>query len=160
MHNNGSNFMNRSNLEFVDQLYSQYLTDPNSVEEQWQYFFQGVEFGQDKPSGDLSEKELNVYNLIQAFRHYGHLEADLDPLTNTPAPNDQLSLHRFDLDENDLGTTFTIGRVLGLENPTLQQIIEFLRSRYCGKISVQVGDAFPDIRDWFYDEFESQNMRA
>ncbi|MGZ3798471.1 MAG: 2-oxoglutarate dehydrogenase E1 subunit family protein, partial [Pseudobdellovibrionaceae bacterium] len=93
------NFASRANLEIIEDLYKQFKTNPESVSPDWQHFFQGLEFAQEGSlsSLGLSEKELDVYHLITAYRNYGHFEAQLDPLTNTPSPSDQLSLSRFNL---------------------------------------------------------------
>ena len=93
--------MNRSNLDYIEGLYLQYKSNPESVTTDWKKFFEGFEFASDGSMG-LSEKELDVYNLINAYRNYGHFEAQLDPLTNTASPSDQLSLGRFNFKEADL----------------------------------------------------------
>ena len=102
----------------------------------------------------LSEKELDVYHLISAYRNYGHFEADLDPLTNTPAPSDQLRLSKFNLKEKDLDQKFQIASIIGKPNATLKEIIADLKSVYCGKLTVQCAEALPEIRNWFIKEFE------
>lgn len=142
-----------NNLEYIEELYKQFKADPQSVSNDWKRFFEGVEFAQDGSFG-LSEKELDVYHLISAYRNYGHFEADLDPLTNTPAPSDQLALTRFGLTEADLGKNFQIGQIVGLPNATLKEIIAHLRACYCGKLTVQCAEALPDVRNWFIKEFE------
>ena len=84
--------MNHLNQDYLESLYAQFKISPDSVGIEWKRFFEGVEFSKDlsTTSTDISEKELYVYNLISAYRNYGHFEADLDPLTNMPSPSDQL----------------------------------------------------------------------
>ncbi len=146
------------NLEYIESLFKNYQINPDSVTMEWKRFFEGFEFGQTEGFG-LSEKELNVYNLINAYRNYGHFEADLDPLTNTPAPSDQLTLTRFGLNEKDLEQTFKIGGMVGKPNARLREIIAHLRLTYCGKISVQCADALPEVRSWFFKEFETPTFK-
>lgn len=141
------------NLEYIESLYSQYKKSPESVQTEWKYFFDGLEFAQDGSMG-LSEKELDVYNLINAFRNYGHFEADLDPLSNTATPSDQLALAKFNLTEKDLDQKFQISKVVGKPDATLKELIAYLKSVYCGKLSIQCGDALPEIKNWFTKEFE------
>lgn len=145
--------MNHANLEYLESLYNQFKTSPESVGVEWKRFFEGVEFAKDGAFG-LSEKELDVYNLISAYRNYGHFEADLDPLTNSVAPSDQLSLNKFKLSEKDLQSKFQIGSMVGKPNATLAEIISHLRATYCGNLTVQCAEALPDIRNWFIREFE------
>ncbi len=154
--NNPSNsYAQMGNLEYIEQMYRQYKSDPNSVAADWKRFFEGVDFAQDGSLG-LSEKELDVYHLITAYRNYGHFEADLDPLTNTPAPSDQLKLSRFNLTEADFDKKFQIGSIIGKPNATLREIVQHLRACYCGKLTVQVAEALPEVRNWFIKEFEQE----
>ncbi|MEI7974136.1 MAG: 2-oxoglutarate dehydrogenase E1 component, partial [Bdellovibrio sp.] len=120
-------------------------------------FFEGFEFAGNGPlesQGSFSEKELRVYELISAYRNYGHLEADLDPLTNTPTPSDPLSLARFQLSEQDLETGFAVGALVGRPQASLREILQHLKVAYCGKLSVQCAEALPEVREWFQKEFE------
>lgn len=156
-----ADYASRSNAEYIEQLYLQYKASPGAVSLEWQKFFEGMEFSQ-MPRGDsagnvsvgLSEKELRVYELISAYRNYGHFEADLDPLTNTPAPSDQLALNRFSLSEADLDSSFQVGSLVGKPGAKLREIIQHLRGCYCGKLTVQCAEALPDVRNWFIKEFE------
>lgn len=152
---NGHSFANISNLEYIEQMYKAFTADPDSVGLEWKRFFEGVEFSQDGSFG-LSEKELDVYNLIAAYRNYGHFEAHLDPLSNTATPSDQLALSRFNLSEKDLDQKFQIGASIGMPNATLKEIITHLRNCYCGKLSVQCAEALPEVRNWFIKEFEKE----
>jgi 2-oxoglutarate dehydrogenase E1 component len=147
-------FTQRGNLEYIEQMYLQYKSNPASVTNDWKMFFDGVEFAQEGALGGLSEKELDVYHLITAYRNYGHFEADLDPLTNTVAPSDQLQLSKFNLSDKDLDSKFSIGKIIGKPNASLREIIQHLKACYCGKLTVQVAEAMPDVRNWFIKEFE------
>lgn len=153
-----ANYANSGNAEYIEQLYKQFQSNPESVSAEWRRFFEGVEFGTQAGLG-LSEKELDVYNLIYAYRNYGHFEADLDPLTNTPTPSDQLSLSRFRLSEKDLEAHFQIGSIIGKPNATLREIIAHLRSVYCGTLTVQCAEALPEVRNWFIREFETEGPK-
>lgn len=168
----------RENADYIEQLYQQFKTNPSSVNADWKLFFEGVDFGSARPvpvlkgapgassaasstsgatsTSGINEKELDVYHLITAYRNYGHFEADLDPLTNTPAPSDQLSLTRFHLAEGDLETKFQIGNIIGKPNATLREIIAHLRACYCGQLTVQCAEALPEVRNWFIKEFEQK----
>lgn len=140
-------YLNRSNLEYIDSLYSQYQASPDSVELEWRRFFEGMEFSK---GGTLSEKDLSVYRLIQSYRDYGHFEAHLNPLANTPAKSEELVLSRFGLTDADLNQQFRIGPFKG----TLKEIIENLKKIYCGTLSIQVAETAPLVREWFTKEME------
>ena len=63
-----STYASRGNLDYIEELYQQYKSNPASMTTDRQKFFEGVEFAQDGSMG-LSEKELQVYELISAFRN-------------------------------------------------------------------------------------------
>ncbi len=148
-----SQSLSSENLQYIESLYTMYKSDPQSVEPRWRDFFSGVDFATTS-GGGLSLKELNVYNLIQAYRDYGHFQAQLDPLSmQTPSFGD-LSLQNFGLGDKDLASSFSVSSLLGLKNATLAQVIQHLQKAYCGTITVQVSDAVKGVREWFHNEME------
>ncbi|MCB0368188.1 MAG: 2-oxoglutarate dehydrogenase E1 component, partial [Bdellovibrionales bacterium] len=94
-----------------------------------------------------------------AYRNYGHFEASLDPLSNTPPSSEQLSLKKFNLTETDLNSKFQIGSIVGKTNASLKEIIAHLKSVYCGRLTVQCAEALPEVRNWFIKEFEIENPK-
>ncbi len=153
MSRKNTNQLNQHNLEYIENLYQQFQKQPETVTPEWKSFFEGFEFGQSNSFG-LSEKELDVYNLIQAYRNYGHFEAELDPLSNTATATDLFRLTNFNLTEKDLEQKFQVQRLIGKETVTLKEAIGYLKQLYCGKLSVQTADAMPEIKKWFFKEFE------
>lgn len=157
-------YMNRVNLEYVESLMDQYLQNPESIDPVWQKFFEGVEFGQSgkfqlgntqEASFDQSSPELKVYELIQAYRDYGHLKADLDPLKLQKRQTTFLDFKSFNLEESDAAKTFSMGQILGLGPKSLSEIIDTLESWYCQTLAVQVAECHPQVREWFTKEMES-----
>jgi 2-oxoglutarate dehydrogenase E1 component len=144
------------NLEYIESLYSIYKNNPDDLDPQWRDFFSGVDFAADT-GGGLSAKELNVYNLIQAYRDYGHFQANLDPLAMR-APVSDFALANFGLNEKDLSARFSVAALLGLKNATLKEVIDHLQKSYCGTVTVQVSDAVKDVRNWFYNEMEKSTF--
>ncbi len=142
--------LNQSNSDYIENLYQEYLKKSDSVPLEWKLFFEGVEFGEGRETSGLSETDLKVFRLVQAFRDYGHFEAQLDPLTNYNSKSEELSLQRYGLTEADLAKPFKINSFSG----TLAEIIERVRRIYCGTISVQVAETKPKIREWFLREME------
>lgn len=147
-----SQTISADNLEYIESLYSIYKSNPDALDAQWKDFFKGVDFATDT-GGGLSTKELNVYNLIQAYRDYGHFQANLDPLAMRNPVSD-LALQNFGLSDKDLNAKFSVSSLLGLKNATLKEVIQHLQKSYCGTISVQVSDAIKGVREWFHNEME------
>jgi len=147
----------RANLEYVENLYQVYQNNPAELDDTWQAFFAGVDFSQDV-GGGLSSKELDVYHLIQAYRDYGHFEADIDPLSMA-SPSVDLSIDQFNLTQADLDKTFSVGSLVGMPDSTLRDIINHLKRCYCGTFSVQVSDAVKGVKDWFYKKIETNSYK-
>lgn len=148
--------MQRANLEYIEQQYEEFLKNPDNVEPGWRQFFEGVEFAQTLDSkGRLSEKEINVHNLIEGYRTYGHTIANLDPLGMMQPDHSLLELSNYGLSEADLNERFQSGKIIGKPNATLKEIIEYLRSVYCGTYTCDVAGCEPKVQRWFQQEFES-----
>ncbi len=153
--------VNRSNLEYIESLYQTFQQAPEALEPQWRYFFEGMDFAQRLPgepptTGSFPASELNVYNLIEHYRAYGHLKADLDPLKIASPASDSFSLANFGLNNADLEQTFSIGSILGLGSAKLKDIIAHLEKAYCQTLTLQVAECRPEVRDWFRHEFEKE----
>ena len=50
-----SDFVNRANTEYIDQLYQRYQTDPRSIDPQWQEFFSRMDWEMPRPGGNGEE---------------------------------------------------------------------------------------------------------
>ncbi len=82
--------LHAQNSAFLDDLYSDYLENPEKVPEDWRQFFAGMEKtdGGPRDNGRIlshhlsahAEEQVKVLSLINANRYRGHREADLDPL--------------------------------------------------------------------------------
>jgi 2-oxoglutarate dehydrogenase E1 component len=154
VNNNG---INSSNLEYIEALYGDFKAKPETLAPEWRSFFEGVEFAQSGKFG-MSDKELSVFQLIQAYRAQGHLEADLNPLYK-PTANEALNLKTFGLSDKDLSAKFQIGALVGKQNASLAEIIAHLQKAYCGKIGLQAADAAAAEYKWLLQEFEAPSFK-
>lgn len=156
-------FLNAAHLQFFDELYQQYLENPDIVEPSWRAFFQGFDFANeyaDRPpvekvrvlekaveqSPDLSHiiKEFKVIELINAYRQRGHLFTETNPVRARRKYSPTLDIENFGLDASDLDRPFEAARELGLHGPApLRRIIQHLKNVYCRSIGVE----FMYIRD-------------
>jgi 2-oxoglutarate dehydrogenase E1 component len=153
--------MQRPNQDYIESQYQAYLKNPQSVNPDWARFFEGVEFAQSLVQGDsLSKKEIDVHNLIETYRTYGHLFADLDPLKLQVRDTSILDLKNFNLSNNDLETRFQSGALVGKPNATLREIIEHLKSIYSGTLTCDVAGCEPKVQNWFRDQFETLKARV
>lgn len=151
-------YMNRSNLEYLETVFAQYKADPSQVTSEWRHFFEGMEYAGKIGVGadpNAAVKEIHVYHLIQAYRDYGHLKADLDPLGMHKPDEGFFKLEKFGLSEADLDTVFAVASVIGADGSSLREIIARLEKAYCGRLATQVADCRPEVAEWFRKEFEN-----
>lgn len=148
-------YASRSNLEYLEQMYQQFKHDPLTVDPSLRSFFEGMEFsGQFAKTSELSSNEINVFQLIQTYRDYGHLKANLDPLGLSPRQTDFFELKKFHLSEKDLDQHFQMGAMVGLPSGTLREIIQRLETAYCGTLTAQVAECRPEVAEWFRQNLE------
>ena len=124
------------NAHYIEALYEQFLTDPTSVDTEWQNYFKQYQSPNDarhhaiqdqflllarqqtsnkRPvaAADASTahradpKQMGVQQLISAYRRRGHRHANLDPLGLHPRPLiEDLTLSYHGLSEADLDTIY------------------------------------------------------
>ncbi len=151
-------YLQVGNVDYIDALYGNYLSDPSSVDESWRYLFEGLELGAatNNPSLDWAN-ELKVAELIEAYRCHGGWLAAINPLEPAPSSHPNLELAYFGLTNDDLQKTFQTGKLLGLGAATLSQILSFLRETYCRSIAVEISHITQrDMREWLRTRMESQ----
>ena len=98
-----------------------------------------------------------VIEFIQAYRHFGHLAADTDPLEYRQRTHPELELKTHGLTIWDLDRDFPVGNFGGHERETmkLREILAQLRRSYCGSLGVEymhIQD--PEQRRWLQDRLE------
>jgi len=159
-------YVSSSDNAFIDGLYADFKSNPQSVDTSWRQFFQGVEFALNKPEVRTEMgadqqlnlvKELKVFRLIEAYRDRGHLLSTTNPIRERLNRTPKLELEDHGLTQNDLEESFLVGEVLGLKNPKLKEIVRHLKLIYCENIGVEfthINDV--EIRDWFQSRFEQQ----
>ncbi len=135
-------FISNATPEYIENLYRDFKSNPNTVEPEFKKFFEGFDFAtlnyNGKSSG-VSADELKVYRLIEGYRRKGHLIANTNPLKPRKDRKANLALEDFGLSDKDLNKKFTIGSEIGLPNATLADIINRLKSIYCGSFGFEYG---------------------
>lgn len=157
--------------EYIENLYENFKSNPESIDAGWKQFFDGFDFAQtgfnknglnSDPSniagnGTSIGEELKVYNLINAYRSKGHLIANTNPLKPRKDRNAQLGLEQLGFNEDDLGKKFYSGAEIGMENATLQEIIGFLENSYCKSLGYEYTYIIDPIeKKWFRDKIEKE----
>ncbi|MGK5094946.1 2-oxoglutarate dehydrogenase E1 component [Deltaproteobacteria bacterium TL4] len=135
-------YLGNADIGVVNQLYEQYKKNPESVEPEWQIFFSGFDFSKEKYSKPdesplVFQKEMNVLNLIGAYRQRGHLFAKTNPVRSRRKLEEPLDLKNYDLSEGDLDTMFHAGTCIDCKPRTLREIVGDMEQTYCQAIGIE-----------------------
>jgi 2-oxoglutarate dehydrogenase E1 component len=106
-------------------------------------------------------KEAAVIQLMNAYRVRGHLMAELDPLGGEPSYNEELDPLTYGLTIWDLDRHFyagTLQHAFGTRRQvTLREMVELLRSTYCGKIGAEyMYIQRPEEKIWLQSQMETE----
>lgn len=147
----------------IEELYSAYLIDPESVDVSWKNFFAGFEFARknfadtkNSVHDDKIDKEFAILSLIHGYRQRGHLFTKTNPVRSRRKYLPTLDIENFGLQKSDLDTVFQAGNNIGIGPATLKAIIEHLEATYCQSIGVEyVFMRHPELIDWLKVKMES-----
>ncbi|HMM77704.1 MAG TPA: 2-oxoglutarate dehydrogenase E1 component [Gammaproteobacteria bacterium] len=161
--------LSSGNAAFVEDLYERYLADPNAVDAAWRAYFAGLQHEAGAPDvahgpirerlqtramserravatavpaadADDDDKQVQVLQLINAYRFMGHRMARLDPLSQHERPRvAELDLAFHGLSDADLEREFNTGSLAGIggHRTSLRRILEIVRTTYCGTIGAE-----------------------
>jgi 2-oxoglutarate dehydrogenase E1 component len=138
-------FITNAHPSFVENLYRDFISNPDSVDPEFRKFFEGFDFAATNLAGagvatETSAgvvKELGAYRLVLGYRNKGHLIATTNPIRKRKDRGANLDLTFFGLSEADMDSTFHAGRLLGLPNPTLRNILAHLKRCYASNVGIE-----------------------
>ena len=137
---------------YIESLYQDFIKNPSSIDVEMRKFFEGFDFAvsmtssgakiattgnTDSQSNFQFDKELSVYQLIQAYRRKGHLVATTNPIRERKDRKANLTIENFGLSEADLSSSFEAGKFVGLGKVSLQTIITHLQKCYTNNLGVE-----------------------
>ena len=178
-----SSYLSGGNVAYVEGLYEDYLSDPTTIPEEWRAMFDALPKISGQPelshrdiqeqflqlasmpktsvSVDSAPKQQAVTDLIQAYRSYGHLQANLDPLGMAARrTHPSLDPHYYHLGDADRAQVFSAGPYLAQQPLTLAEIERNLQATYCGSIGIQYMHlSNQDEIAWIQQYFESNHGR-
>ena len=156
-------YVGNGDVNAIENLYQEYLKNPDSVDEGWKKFFEGIEFAETnfESSGEIPEnfqKEFKVINLIEGYRDRGHLFTDTNPVRERRKYSPTLDVSNFGLEASDLDTVFTAGAEVGIGPATLKEIVAHLEDTYCKSIGIEYSYIRnPERLAWLKDKIELHN---
>ncbi len=123
-------FLHMTNLNYIEKLHGQFCSDESVLDDQWRSFFHGMELGAEVVGS--KETSSSLQPLIDAYRRYGHLLADSNPIAEVPDTCDELNIENFNLQESSYHFP-----LLNDEETPVSTIIDHLKSIYCNKIGFE-----------------------
>ncbi|MGN6249857.1 MAG: 2-oxoglutarate dehydrogenase E1 component [Ginsengibacter sp.] len=168
-------YITSSHPAYIENLYTDFKKDPQSVDEDLRKFFEGFDFAVANQNGNGKtttaappvtekatfsvtnlDKEFGVYQLIQAYRDKGHLVSKTNPIRERKNRNANLELFNFGLDDSDLNTEFVAGKFAGVGKATLQQILDHLKKCYTGSVGIEFSSLNdPEKINWIINAVEN-----
>ncbi len=154
-------FANLANITYIQHLYSQYLEDPNSVEQSWRHFFEGMALGASLkgPAVETSgSPDLRVFRLIEAYRTFGHKGAHFNPIEThpvNPEEIEELKLENLGFKKEELSQNFPTCGFLKEASAPLSAIIDALQKTYCASVGIEyMGMQTVEIEKFFQEKIE------
>jgi 2-oxoglutarate dehydrogenase E1 component len=167
-------YITNSHPGYIEGLYNDFVKDPTSVDVDMRKFFEGFDFAVTNAAGSSNgaaangsavsesqlDKEFAVYLLILAYRRKGHLIAKTNPIRERKDRKADLALSDFGLSEADLATSFAAGKLIGLANAPLKDILAHLQKCYANHVGVQI--AYITSRkkqEWLFEAVEKTLLK-
>jgi 2-oxoglutarate decarboxylase len=147
--------MLRGQHEFYDEIFAE-LGMPFKPY-RWSIDHNPAILGEDRRAEEV-RKQARVLELINAYRVRGHLVADIDPLgAKQVYYHPELDIETYGLTIWDLDRQFVTGGLGGTETASLRQIVEWLRSFYCGKFGIEYRNIqSPVEKQWISSRIEKK----
>jgi len=152
-------YITSSSPAFIENMYLEFVKDPNSVDPEMKKFFEGFDLAVGngsvatkaatvaksttaEPTESLTSdngwrKELGAYRMILGYRNKGHLIAKTNPIRARKDRDANLTLAFFGLEEADLDKTFQVGERIGLGATTLKNIWGHLEKVYANHVGLE-----------------------
>lgn len=183
------------NIDLLEELYTHYRQNPDSVELQWKTIFDELEASdislagkhvkqktpnlpshptlEPEHTGDKSVlyypkveissvgPDLRIQMLIDAYRTYGHLAANTNPINTSEVPlPKQLEIENFGFCRQDLSLSFNSCGLFDEESCPLLNIVNGLKAIYCDKIGYEYMNVHSnELRDWLQKKIEHHRFR-
>ena len=92
-------YISNSDINYIDDLYNKYKSDPKTVDHSWRKFFEGFDFSVNNKLFETSNSELLVGKLIHTYRLFGHLNSLTNPVRERRNHNVSFDIKSFGLKE-------------------------------------------------------------
>jgi len=178
-------FITNSSPEYIENLYQDFVKNPDTVDPEFKKFFEGFDFaitqGRNGTNGSVAatngtaiaqpakestfktvdgvdwKKELGAYRLILGYRNKGHLIAKTNPIRERKDRGANLNLSFFGFTDDDMDKDFFAGNLIGLGTTTLRNILNHLQRCYAGHVGIEFKYISDQVKvDWLTAEMEKK----
>ena len=171
------------NQGLVDELYANYLENPQLVDASWRGYFDSLvdanghganghsanghgttgephAAASSRAGASPASLTARVQKLVNAYRTVGHLVAHINPLGQPEALTHELDPESYGIGPSELASRVNGIDVAGSESQTVGEIVLRMQATYCGAIGVE----FRSIEDgeerrWLQTRMEASNNR-
>jgi 2-oxoglutarate dehydrogenase E1 component len=181
-------YIANAHVSYIDELYSSYKSDPESIDSSWKEFFDGFDFaltnyGEEESAVssngttktpakngalatpgtimDMEElpKEIKVRALIHAHRSRAHLRSKTNPVRERKDRKALIDPQDFGLGQEDMNTEFQAGNEIGIGKAKFSKILESLKTIYEGPMGFEyLYIRDPEMLDWFKTKVEKDAL--
>lgn len=179
-------YITHSSPAFIENLYRDFVSNPESVDPELRKFFEGFDFaishgtpvasnGSQPKTASTEEKkistetnlpegwkrELSAYRLILGYRNKGHLIAKTNPIRDRKDRGANIDLAFYGFTDADLDQPFQAGSLIGLGTATLSQILQHLEKCYAHHLGVEFKYISDQKKvDWLTHAIEKTMLEA
>jgi 2-oxoglutarate dehydrogenase E1 component len=161
-----SSWLDSGNQSYLDSQFEIFLHNPSALSDEWRSYFQDLISSNkdymDASHADVREffrnlsykpksvrlaapaanvqselQQIAVEKLIQSYRLLGHLQSNINPLSEPPKTIKDLELTNFGLDSSMLNNVYMADNLAGAKTRTLQQILQDLHKIYCDTVATE-----------------------
>ncbi|VAX76368.1 2-oxoglutarate dehydrogenase E1 component [Serratia symbiotica] len=179
-----SSYLTYANQSYIEKLYEAFLIDPGSVEESWRSIFKTMTSGEIQSADahsktgyffrhiakntkrynstntvlKISDKQIKILQLINAFRVRGHQHANLDPLKLWQQEKiSDLNPSYYNLSKFDFETVVSVGSfAIGKKIMKIGDLYAALKQTYCGSIGAEYMHLTnTEEKHWLQERIES-----
>jgi 2-oxoglutarate dehydrogenase E1 component len=180
-------YITNSSPAFIENLYHEFLNNPDSIDPELKKFFEGFDFAvsnamtdgkqtRDKAQGTTGDREqtmddrpsqsadwkgeINVYRLISGYRNKGHLIAKTNPIRERKDRGAHLDPAFFGFTDADMDKQFYAGNLIGIGTTSLRNILEHLEKCYAYHTGIEYTYiSEPQKTDWLTNAIEKTMLQ-
>ena len=169
-------YITSADPSYIENLYDQFIKDPESVDHDLRRFFEGFDFAignsgngstvvaAPAPESTLLAgidwmQEIRAYRMILGYRNKGHLLAKTNPIRPRKDRGANIELQFYGFTEADLDKEFQAGTLIGLGITSLRNIFNFLEKCYASHVGIEFKYISDQKKiDWLTNEVERKML--